>query len=102
MLSLLGVKPGDRVGLCMSNVPEFIVAFMAVTQLGAIAVTINAFWEANELAFGLDDSGCTVLLADHRRLMRFVEPVNILDARIAKGLKVVGVRCDSRGRAWLG
>ncbi len=37
-----GVKQGDRVAISMRNYPEWIMAFTAVTSIGAIAVTLNA------------------------------------------------------------
>ena len=39
-----GVGKGDRVALAMVNLPEWPVAFFAITALGAIAVPLNAWW----------------------------------------------------------
>jgi len=66
----LGVGPGDRVALAMRNVPEWPVAFFAVTTLGAICVPLNAWWTGGELAYGLNTAGCRVLIADDERLDR--------------------------------
>jgi long-chain acyl-CoA synthetase len=67
-----GVRPGDRVAIAMRNYPEWIIAFAAVTSIGAIAVCLNAWWTADELAYGLEDSGSRVLLADRERVERAV------------------------------
>lgn len=66
----LGVRPGDRVGIAMRNYPEWIVAFGAVVSVGAVAVCLNGWWVADELHYGLADSGTTVLLADSERAAR--------------------------------
>jgi long-chain acyl-CoA synthetase len=70
LVSALGVQPGDRVAIAMRNVPEWSVAFWAVTAIDAIAVPLNAWWTGEELAFALADSGSRILIADHERLDR--------------------------------
>jgi acyl-CoA synthetase (AMP-forming)/AMP-acid ligase II len=66
--TLLGVRKGDRVAIAMRNLPEWPVAFFAATTLGAVAVPLNAWWTGDELAYGLSDSGATVLICDPERL----------------------------------
>ncbi len=68
-----GVSKGDRVAIAMRNYPEWILAFTAATSLGAIAVAMNAWWQPDEMAYGLTDSGAKVLLADQERLDRFAQ-----------------------------
>jgi steroid-24-oyl-CoA synthetase len=67
-LAGLGVGRGDRVALVSANVPEWVVTWWACAILGATLVPLNAWWKAEELEFGLDDSGAKVLIADARRL----------------------------------
>jgi acyl-CoA synthetase (AMP-forming)/AMP-acid ligase II len=62
-----GIKKGDRVALAMRNLPEWPVAFFAAAVTGAIVVPLNAWWTGEELAFGLADSGATVLICDAER-----------------------------------
>ncbi len=68
-----GVKPGDRVAISMRNLTEWILAFMAATSIGGIAVAMNALWQPEEMAYGLTDSGAKVLFADEERLARFAQ-----------------------------
>jgi long-chain acyl-CoA synthetase len=70
LASRYGVAPGDRVAIAMRNYPEWIVAFAAVTAIGAIAVCLNAWWTSDELRYGLEDSGSRVLVADAERIER--------------------------------
>ena len=65
-----GIQKGDRVAISMRNYPEWMTAFAAVTSVGAVAVALNALWQPGELAYGLEDSGAGVLLADEERLER--------------------------------
>ncbi len=82
-----GVVPGDRVAIGMRNYPEWIVAFAAITSIGAIAVCLNAWSTTEELEYGLADSGSRLLLADRERIER-AAPVL---ARL--GVRAIAVRC---------
>jgi len=63
-------RPGDRAAISMRNYPEWILAFMAVTSIGGIAVAMNSLWTPDELAYGLTDSGARAFFADGERLER--------------------------------
>jgi acyl-CoA synthetase (AMP-forming)/AMP-acid ligase II len=69
-LARLGIKSGDRVALAMRNLPEWPVAFFAVTALGAIIVPLNAWWTGDELQYGLAHSGCKAVICDGQRWAR--------------------------------
>lgn len=69
-----GVKPGDRVAIAMRNYPEWVLGFTAITSIGAVAVAMNGHWQGDELAYGLQDSGAHVVLADAQRLQRLSQP----------------------------
>ncbi|HEX8309372.1 MAG TPA: AMP-binding protein [Allosphingosinicella sp.] len=89
-LGRLGIGKGDRVAIAMANLPEWPVAFFAITALGAIAVPLNAWWTGAELEFGLADSGSKLLIADWARWRR-IEPHR---AALPKLEHVVVGRCD--------
>lgn len=67
------VQHGDRVAIAMRNYPEWVIGFMAATSIGAIAVAMNAWWEADEIAEGIADCGAKVILADQERLERLAQ-----------------------------
>jgi long-chain acyl-CoA synthetase len=69
-----GVRQGDRVAIAMRNYPEWVLAFTAITSIGAVAVAMNGHWQADELLYGLQDSGANVVLADAERLARLTQP----------------------------
>ncbi|HEX4302529.1 MAG TPA: class I adenylate-forming enzyme family protein [Rhizomicrobium sp.] len=84
-----GIAKGDRVAISMRNYPEWVLAFMAATSIGAIAVAMNALWQPDELEYGLKDSGAKVLFADQERLDRLAQcktppEVQIIAVRPAK------------------
>lgn len=63
-----GVRKGDRVVLAMRNYPEWCLSYMAVTSIGAIIVPLNAWWQGEELAHGVIDTGARVSIVDPERL----------------------------------
>jgi long-chain acyl-CoA synthetase len=62
-----GVEPGDRVALLSANTVDWVVMFWACAGMGAVCVPLNAWWKADELEFGLQDSGTRVLFCDEKR-----------------------------------
>ena len=57
-----GITKGTRVGLLMPNGPDWLLAFLAVTRLGATLVPLNTFLKAPELAWALRDADIHTLL----------------------------------------
>jgi long-chain acyl-CoA synthetase len=66
------LRKGDRVALAMRNYPEWPIAFWAATSVGAVVVPLNAWWTGEELAYGIEDSGARILIADAERVERLV------------------------------
>jgi long-chain acyl-CoA synthetase len=61
-----GFRHGDRLAVLSYNCPEWIVALFGATSLGGIGVGLNGWWSAEELDYGLRDSGSRVLVVDER------------------------------------
>lgn len=82
-----GVKPGDRVAIAMRNFPEWMLIYWACLSVGITVVGMNAWWTAEEMAYGLSDSAPKVLFLDAERLARVQERPDMV-----AGMKLVGVR----------
>ncbi|MEY4447535.1 MAG: Acetyl-coenzyme synthetase, partial [Pseudomonadota bacterium] len=59
-----GVKKGDRVAIVMPQRFETAVSYMAVLQMGAVAMPLSMLFGPDALAFRVDDSGAAVALCD--------------------------------------
>ncbi len=57
-----GMQKGDVFATYSPNLPEYAVAFHAVSTLGGINTTINPLYTADELAYQLKDAGAKYLL----------------------------------------
>jgi acyl-CoA synthetase (AMP-forming)/AMP-acid ligase II len=65
-----GINKGDRVAIAMRNCPEWCIAFMAITSIGAVAVPMNSWWQGEELAYAMQDSGTCLAIVDGTRFSR--------------------------------
>jgi fatty-acyl-CoA synthase len=59
----IGVARGDKVGLWMPNVPEWVFAYFAIARIGAVVVPMNTRYKMHEVEYILDDSEATALFA---------------------------------------
>ncbi len=57
-----GIGKGTRVGILMPNGPDFVVAFLAATRIGALLIPMNTFYKPKELAFVMHHADVEVLL----------------------------------------
>jgi acyl-CoA synthetase (AMP-forming)/AMP-acid ligase II len=68
LIEKYNVQKGDRVAICARNSPEWCMAFIAITQIGAVAVPMNSWWQGREIDYGLTDSGSKLVITDPARL----------------------------------
>jgi long-chain acyl-CoA synthetase len=61
-LSDLAIKPGDKVAVCLPNIPQVIITNLAVLRIGAVAVQNNPLYTERELAYQLNDSGSKIVI----------------------------------------
>lgn len=61
-LQSLGVRPGDRVGLCLPNTPYYVIFYYAALKAGAVVVNYNPLYVARELHQQIVDSATTVMI----------------------------------------
>ena len=83
-----GIKKGDRVGIAMRNLPEWIIAFAAILSVGGISVSLNAWWTEDENEYAVNDAGLSLLIADPERISRAHGPCT------RAGIRILGVRLD--------
>ncbi len=57
----IGVGKGTRVGLCLPNMPHYVILYFALHRIGAVVVNINPLYTAREIRHLIQDSGATVI-----------------------------------------
>ena len=65
-LIAMGVRPGENVGILLTTRIEFIELLFGITMTGAVAVPINARYQAHELAFLVRDADLVALFTTGR------------------------------------
>ncbi len=62
-LARLGVRPGDRVGLLLPNVPEYISALNGIWMAGGIAVAMSPLMVPEEVSQQMAATDCRVVIS---------------------------------------
>ena len=70
-LAALGVGPGDRVAVVMSQRPETALAHLATYKLGGVAVPLATLFGEDALEYRLRDSGARAVVLDGQAAPRF-------------------------------
>ncbi len=65
-LSRMGLRQGDRIGLLLSNCPEFIYFFLGAPKIGVIPVPIDPTSFPDEIGFAIEHSGATAVVTERR------------------------------------
>ncbi len=60
-LLALGIEPGDRVGVLMTNHPDLVATVFGASLIGAVVVPVNARYRTSELRFLVEDAELSVL-----------------------------------------
>jgi long-chain acyl-CoA synthetase len=61
-LTATGLAAGDRVGLQLPNIPQFVIAYFGILKAGGVVVPMNVLLKAPEIAFQLENSGARTLI----------------------------------------
>ena len=80
-LEIAGLRPGDRVGVQLPNIPQFLIAYFGILKAGGVFVPLNVLYKAPEVAFHLGHSGARI----------FITWAGVLAEAIA-GAEAAGVR----------
>ncbi|MCG2594300.1 AMP-binding protein [Ramlibacter sp. XY19] len=97
LLRALGVQRGDRVAIVMPQRFETAIAYMAVLQLGAVAMPLSMLFGPEALEYRLQDSEAVLAICDESSI------ANINEVRaecpLLRGVIGVGVDADLRWEA---
>ena len=72
----MGVNLGDRVAILLSNCPQYIISYFAITRIGAIIVPINNFLKGVEVQYILKDCDaiCLITSSDYLKNLNNLLP----------------------------
>ena len=58
----LGINQGDRVILYIANCPQWVVTWLGLQKIGAVAVPVTPIYTVHDLEYIATDSGARVIL----------------------------------------
>ncbi|WP_428492029.1 long-chain-fatty-acid--CoA ligase [Rhodopila sp.] len=61
-LQQLGLRQGDRIGLCLPNTPYFVIFYYAALKAGLVVVNYNPLYVARELRQQIEDSNTATMV----------------------------------------
>lgn len=91
-LSALGVRKGEKVALLFSNVPAYVVGYLACASIGVVLVPVNVKFHGREILYVLESSDAVALLLEED----FLEPFEGMPRLPAQLRDVILCAPDSR------
>jgi len=61
-LAEMGVKPGDKVILYISNCIQWVVAFLGIQKAGAVVVPVSPIYTSHEIEYMVRDAGAETII----------------------------------------
>ena len=62
----MGVKKGDRVGIFMPNIPQFLIAYFGILKAGGVVVAVNPTYPVEEILTPVKDANIEVMFCMSR------------------------------------
>ncbi len=92
----MGVKKGDRIGVHLPNCPQYIIAYYAALNLGAVVVNLSPMYTIDELKALTSDTGVSTLftfdmvLPNIRPLCQEMEFARVIVTRVTDYIEGFG------------
>ncbi len=83
-LERLGVKPGDKVAILGTNMPNWGIAYLATTFMGAVAVPILPDFQTSEIRNVIEHSEANTLFVSYGLLKKLDEEIKDLVSNIIR------------------
>ncbi|MCL4146272.1 UNVERIFIED_CONTAM: hypothetical protein GTU68_000141, partial [Idotea baltica] len=80
LLTLLGLKPGDRAAVQIEKSPQALAVYAACAQAGIVFLPLNTAYTADEVTYFVENSGARILLCDQKNVEGLAPVANACDA----------------------
>lgn len=68
-----GIRPGQLVALQLHNSPQYLMCWLALAQIGAVAVPMNEHYKCDEVCYVLEKCEIKAVIAEEISLKNFTE-----------------------------
>ena len=77
----LGVRPGQRVLVCLPNVPQAVFCLYGLNRIGAVPTMVHPLSAVSELAFYMDEASCDIAVTLDQFYVKFLEVKKMVHCR---------------------
>lgn len=91
----IGIRPGNRVMVCLPNVPQAIYCLYGLNRIGAVAAMVHPLSAVGEIVYDLDEAACDCAVTLDQFYPKFLEVMeqrplkNLIIARVSDELPCV-------------
>ncbi|NMH97707.1 class I adenylate-forming enzyme family protein [Pseudonocardia acidicola] len=94
-----GIRPGDRVALCMAGGEPLASLHLAAQKLGAVSVPLSTRFGAEELGYCLDNAAAKLLVTDSTTAERAAQATAGLGSLVVRGGGDLDARAEGESDA---
>ncbi|ACC80687.1 class I adenylate-forming enzyme family protein [Nostoc punctiforme] len=105
-LRSLDIRRRDRVALFLPNIPEFVISYLGILKIGAVAVSINIMLKTDEVRYILNDCAAKAIITTESQTEYIQEPdlpqlqhILIAEGRANKGISLKQLMAKSSPEA---
>jgi amino acid adenylation domain-containing protein len=91
---VLGLRPDERVGVCLTRTPDLVAALLAILRSGATYVPLDPAYPLDRLGFILADTSCALVLVEDETSAA----VSACDSKILDISSIVSVQATPPAR----
>ena len=81
----MGVKKGERVGIFMPNLPQFVIAYFGILKAGGVVVAVNPTYPPDEILTPVNDANIEIMFT----LTRFYNTLKTVRDKGSKLKKII-------------
>ncbi len=98
----LGIKKGDRVALFLPNIPEFVISYLGILKIGAVAISVNVMFKTAEVSYILNDCAAKAIITTESQSEQILEAdlpelqhILIAEGRANKGITLAQLMANA-------
>src|SRR2546426_9639049 len=95
-LEARGIKRGDRVGILMENIPQWVFVLLGAMRVGAVTVPLATTLPESSIRLFAEHAGCRVLFADEPNKEKATDVARKMGCQLASGTDIRHPKSDIR------
>jgi long-chain acyl-CoA synthetase len=95
-LEARGIKRGDRVGILMESIPQWVFVLLGAMRIGAVTVPLATTLPESSVHLFAEHAGCRVLFADEPNLEKATAVADKLGCQVVMGTQIRNPKSEIR------